>query len=297
MRLLLPLALLAGCGDVSNAWILEDVEFLDALPSEDRQNVALTDDAAKDTADAPSLLTVSRQIAENVNGTLFQVLWAVDEVRQLRPTARTEEGRIWGPFPFWEDVDLELTIERTSLGRFDWNIDAIGDTRVTYVQGVHYAGDTVAAGDGQFAWSYDEVGPMVGSAAAGSVAVDYDNRDGIDFLVTMDGVTDGTTDAVTANYAYRLGDTGDFQYATAYDLDGDGVTEDASIRTRWVPGGGGRADFVATGGSLGELVEQWSQCWDASLGLTYESDTYGWVEATGDETECAFTTFAAVDRI
>ena len=60
MRLLLPLALLAGCGDVSNAWILEDVEFLDALPSEDRQNVALTDDAAKDTADAPSLLTVSQ---------------------------------------------------------------------------------------------------------------------------------------------------------------------------------------------------------------------------------------------
>lgn len=293
----LPLLLLFGCGDVSNAWILEDVEFLDALPSEDRQSVALEEDAAKDTADAPSLLAVSREIATQVNTTLFQVLWAVDEVRQLRPTERSETGRVWGPFEFWEDVSLRLTIERSSLGRFDWAIDAIGDETVPYIDGRHYAGDTVAAGDGQFSWSYDEVAPMVGSGAQGRVTVDYDNRDGIDFLVDLDGVSDGGGDPVTARYAYQLGETGDFQYATLYDLDSDGDFEDASIRTRWVPGGGGRADFVATGGSLGELVERWTQCWDTSLALVYEGDTYGWVEDSGDEADCAFGSFAEVDRI
>ena len=73
--------------------------------------------------------------------------------------------------------------------------------------------------------------------------------------------------------------------------------EDCAIRTRWNVGLGGRADALVTGGSLGDTVERWSQCWDAAVYLVYEADDQGFVTPVGAEGDCSFPSFAEVDRI
>lgn len=299
---LLPLVLLAACGDISNAWILEDAAFIDALPTESRHTVALdVATAAKGVEDAPSLLQLSYGVATDVNGTILQVLRTIDEVRALRPDERTEDGRRWGPYAWQEGVDVAVWVDRAGAGRFDWGVEVLtADATVPYITGTHYAGDTVAAGDGVFTWTFDDVAALVDGGARGTVEVDYDNREGIDLLVAIDGVTDGSTAPVTADYAFRLvAGEGDFQYATTADLGDtpDGSPEDVRVRTRWYQGGGGRADAVITGGTLGGLVEQWTQCWDPTLALTYEHDEFGLVTPSGDEGACVFPAFAEVDRI
>lgn len=297
---ILPLVLLVGCGDISNAFLLEDAEFLDALPSGSRHTVTLEPEAAKGWRDhAPALLVLSGNVSDTVNGTLLEVLDAIDNVRTLRPTERSSDTRRWGPFP-WAGIELAVWIARTGTGRFDWGVDAIsGATTLPYIAGTHYAGDTVAAGDGAFTWSFDEVAALVGDTSRGTLTVDYDNRAGIDLLVDIDGVTSGVEPPVTARYAFRLLDgEGDFQYTTSGDINADGLVEDSSIRTRWTAGVGGRSDAIVTGGSLGSYVERWTQCWDGPVNLVYEADNMGLVTPVGTEAECgAYDAFAEVDRI
>lgn len=296
----LPLALLlTACGDISNAFLLEDTEFLDALPSSARQTVSIEPEGAKGWLDhAPTLLVVSYEVSTSVNDLLLGVLDTMDYVRTLRPSERTEDARRWGPYPY-KGVDVEVWNTRTGAGRFDWGVDALADAgTLTYIAGTHYAGDSVAAGDGQFTWRLGDAAERVGEPARGTLVVDYDNRAGIDLLVDIQGVTDGTTAPLTALYAYRLAEgEGDFQYTFSADVNDDGLVEDCAIRTRWNVGLGGRADALVTGGSLGDTVERWSQCWDAAVYLVYEADDQGFVTPVGAEGDCSFPSFAEVDRI
>lgn len=297
----LPLLLLVGCGDVSNAWILEDAEFVSALPDSDRHTVALeSTDLTKGVEDWPELLALSYGVSRDVNALILQVLWSVDYVRTLPPDTRTEDGRRWGPYAWDEGVEFEIWVERAGPGRFDWGADAIGPVGTApYVVGTHYAGDTVAAGDGQFTWTVDAVAEMIGDPSRGTLVVDYDNRDGIDLLVELVDVTDGSEDATNAMYAYQLiGEEGDFQYRTAADLgSADGRIEDIAVRTRWNRETGGRSDATVSGGSLVGADELWSQCWNDTLAQTYQADTYGWFTQEGAESDCAYTSFGAVDRL
>jgi len=300
MRTLLPLAaLLAGCGEISNAFLLEDTEFLDALPSSARQSVSIEPEAAKGWLDhAPTLLLISHQVSSSLNELLLGVLETMDHVRTLRPSERTENGRRWGPYPY-EGVDVEVWSTRTGSGRFDWGVDALPESgQLTYIAGTHYAGDSVAAGDGQFTWLLGASAELSGEPTRGTLVVDYDNRAGIDLLVDIEDFSDGASAPLTARYAYRLLEgEGDFQYTFSADINDDGLAEDCEIRTRWSIGQGGRADAVVSGGSLGDTVERWSQCWDPGVYLVYEADEQGFVTPSGEESACSFPTFAEVDRI
>ncbi|MDP2311102.1 MAG: hypothetical protein Q8P18_34095 [Pseudomonadota bacterium] len=304
----LPLALLLGCGDISNAFLLEDAEFLDSLPSEARHTVLLEPVLLDPSADsgeadwlerAPRLLAVSHDVSTGVNTPLLELLATIDYVRTVLPSGRTPDGRRWGPYDWLGDVQIELQSNRTGQGRFDWSLDALTpSTRLSYVTGTHYAGPSVAAGDGQFTWIFDELAALVGDPARGTLTVDYDNRVGIDLLVDIAGVTAGIEPPLTAQYAYQLiAGEGDFQYQTSADLNDDGVAEDYAIRTRWNVGVGGRSDATVTGGFLGTTVERWSQCWDGGVNLVYEADDLGWFEASGEESACEYPTFLVVDRI
>jgi hypothetical protein len=299
---MISLLLLGGCGSISNAWILEDAEFLDALPAEERQTVAIDAEsgAAKGETDPPYLLVSSYGVAAQVNAAIFQVLDAVDAIRAIRPTERTDDTRTWGPFPWRDGVDIRAQMTRSGTGRYDWSVDAIdGTDEARLLEGVHFAGETVAQGDGQFTWTLDDTEAMLGEPARGTLVVDYDNRAGVDLLVDIDGWTDGSADPLDARYAYLDdGDQGDFQYATQADLGSDGGDpETVQVRTRWLADKSGRADAVITGGALGSLTAEWSQCWDSTLSLTYQDDTFHWFDASGTEDACVFDTFATVDRL
>ena len=304
MILLLPL--LVGCGDpVSNQIFEEDADFYAALPAESRQTVAFSDDTTDEEArglgERADLVDLSVLVAADENAFIFTLLGVVDTVRTLPPAARTEDTRRWGPYSGDCGVDYGLLIARTS-GVYDWSVSghAAGEDEAIVLYGTHYAGTTVAGGDGRFVWDHSRWAAWCGDTATGLMTVDYDNREGVDLIVNLDDwSTDGSVPrAWTYSYA-RTDDAGDFQFRTETDLADDGSDDVATVtvRDRWIPGDSGRSDATVTGGGFGDATWRWSQCWDGHGRLTWQEDSLNLLPAEGDAAECPFAESAEVDRI
>jgi len=294
---------LFACGDVSNSVFEEDAAFVAALPTEEHHTMDVPGSgltAKAELGETPELLAVSISVATDVNSAIFDILGTVDEVRALPPSHRTANSRGWGPY-LHDGVDVTATIERSGAGRFDWVFAGErAEEAAPVVWGTHYAGQTVAEGDGEFTWDHAAWGRLWGQDTAGELVVDYDNRDGVDLLVQLAGVRTGGTIPWDASYAYRFVDeAGDFQYLTTYDLPDDGSNDPAAVRvrTRWLPTVGGRSDAVLTGGGLADRTMSWTQCWGVDLTLSYQHDSLGVTEDLGDPASCAWGDFAEVDRL
>lgn len=296
---MLILTLLA-CGDISNELFAEDALFLDAFPAEERTEVDPDESASSDRRadDTPLLFQMLVNTATTVNGTIKGILTIVDTVRTYPPSERTEDGRSWGPWAM-EDaggVDLSVWMNRSGQTRYDWGFDGNG---TTFLSGTHYAGETVATGDGAFVWDQTQLSEWNGDDFTGVFEVDYDNRAGVDVIMHGEDVQSGDDARAYLDYAWkRTGDEGDFQFRTPVDLeDGSGELADMELRARWVVGEGGRGDAVVSGGAYGDTVLHWSQCWNSAHTLVYQWDDLGITEPVGDAGDCPYTEFAYVDRI
>lgn len=298
------LLLLVGCGDISNSIFIEDEEFLAALPTKDGHTVDVGEDsdAAKGVRNPePSLLTVSWSVCRGVNVVIYQLLGAVDTIRAYPPSSRTTNGRTWGPYTWDETLDVSASMSRQG-DRYVWGLtgDKDGEDPVTFTEGTHYAGETVATGDGAFHYDITTVGEWFGEDVVGSLDVDYDLRDGRDLLVAVNDAAENGAEPASYTYAYRFIDgEGDFQFRTQSNLDWDGSEKlaDVTVRTRWIKGVGGRSDATVTGGGLGAATLLWSQCWADDLTLTYEHDNAGYTDDVGAESACAYPERADIDRI
>lgn len=293
------LLFLLACGNISNDLFTEDAAYLDAFPSEERQTVAV--DPTTDKAglgERPELLTLSSGVASDCNSFIYQILYVVDAVRALPPTSRSPNGRAWGPYTTEEGYLASAWMNRDG-SVFNWGfIASVGGDEYPFLDGTHYAGLTVADGDGQFTWDQGVYATLVGGTSAGVFTVDYDNRVGVDLLVDIAGYTDGAAAPIDARYAYRADESGiDFQYRTEDDLDWDQTAElgEVVVRTRHGDSGG-RADAVITSPDYEGTPVEWTQCWDVSGGLTYQWDSVGASEPVGDESACAWA-WAEVDRL
>ncbi|GDX79688.1 hypothetical protein LBMAG42_14990 [Deltaproteobacteria bacterium] len=305
--ILSPLLLLGalGCGNVSNDIFDDDVDFAAALPEESRQTLSFSDDttdeAGRGLGERADLVELSVAVAGGVNAYVFAVLGVVDAAIELPPSERTEDTRRWGPHTGECGVDFTLLMSR-SAGVYDWSVSghAAGTEDAVLLYGTHFAGTSVAAGDGRFVWDHSRWNEWCAGTETGLVEVAYDNRDGVDLVVGVNGWTTTSGDVEDWTYAYRrTGSLGDFQYRTVTDLEGDGSEElaNVAVRDRWIPGEGGRSDATVTGGAFGEDPWVWSQCWGPTGRLLWQEDSLAITEQVGVAAACAFTDVAGVDRI
>lgn len=302
--MILLIALAAGCGTVSNDPFADDAEFLAALPSEQQQTLRFSEDATSEAGrglgERAELVDLSIVVASTVNGFVFGVLELLDGVRGLPPASRTEDGRRWGPAELECNVDGSLLMSREA-SVYDWS--AVGhqageEADSTVLYGTHFGGASVAAGDGVFVWDHSRWSSWCGADEGGVVSVAYDNREGVDLVVSLEGFYRAGEAPSDRAYAYRrTEDEGDFEYRTVADLDDSGSAADVEVRDRWVPGVGGRSDARVSGGRFGDEVWEWSQCWGASGALVYEVDNLGFVEESGSVADCAFDEAAGLERI
>ncbi len=302
----MPLLLLFACtGEMSNQIFLDDADFLAALPDESRQTLGFdadtTDATARGLGDRADLVDLSVGIASGVNSFVLRTLGVVDAVRELPPSERTEDGRRWGPYEVDCDVSAAMLMSREN-GVYGWSVlghPAAGED-ATVLYGTHYAGTTVAGGDGTFVWDQGRWAEWCGTSETGLMTVDYDNREGVDlFVVVEDWSTEGEAPTDWA-YAYRrTSDLGDFQYRTVTDLEADGsdALATVSVRDRWVPRQGGRSDAWVTGGGFGATTWTWSQCWGPTGRLVWQGDSQDLLEAVGDAADCLYSDAAEVDRL
>lgn len=300
------LILLFACGNVSNQVFTEDGDFLSAFPTESGQSISFEEDTVATGARAAlgeraDLVELSVAISRDVNHFVFALLGAVDTLRDLPPAERTDDSRRWGPYTWECDVALSAKMTR-DVGVYDWSFSGhvANEDESTVFYGRHYAGDTVAGGDGSFVWDHSRYASWCGLDESGILQVDYDNREGIDLIVAIQDYSANGIVHPDRTYAYRrTAELGDFQFRTDADLEWDESDELASVtvRDRWVPGSGGRSDAVVTGGGLGEQELVWTQCWDAGGQLTYSADNLGITPEIGAEGGCSLSEVGRVDRI
>ncbi len=289
--LTLALPVMVGCGNISNAVFTEDADFAAALPAETRTTLSAPPGA--DTSTPPALLATTLDVGTALDDWLLTVTAVADTIRSAAPASRTEDGRTWGAYD-WSGSDLTASMDRTGGTRYDWAVESNG---AGFAAGTHYAGLTVAAGDGTFAWDQTSLSEQTGETSAGRVDVAYENRDGVDLVVVVDDWTPDSdaTDPTDAAFAYTLvTGSGDFQFSTTLDL-GDEVGAPAVVRARWVENVGGRADALV---SLGTgLEDTWTECWDNDGALIYETDSLEKVEPVGLDAACAVHGVELPDRI
>lgn len=281
----------AGCGNVTNAVFAEDADYVAALPSDG--HTTLSDIPGAGAADPGDLLAAALAGHAELDAALDAAVGAADVIRSAAPTSRTEEGRIWGPYD-WSDADLEAASQRTGGTRYDWGFDVDGEGFAT---GTHYAGLTVASGDGAYGWDQGVLADAGVGTGTGRITVTYDNRDGVDLLVAEDDWSfDGATAPRDATLAFHLETgAGDLQLRAALPLGDDAAG--APLRVRWIEGVGGRADAVI---SVEGESDTWTECWDAEGALTYQVDAAGLVApvaADAGDGVCAVHGVELPDRI
>lgn len=302
MRLLLPALLLPGCaGPITNELFHADAAFLAALPAAERHTVhweAETVEAVRSPAPlpggAPDLRADTEAMCTQLNAAVLGMLEFVDTVRAYAPTEREADLRRWGPWSLQEGRApfLQVEIGRSGVSEYGWAF-ALSDLKsgpwTPFFTGTHFAGATVAGGDGWFTADAGILADALGEDRQGVVEVDYDNRDGSALVVSFQGWQEPGEAPWDATYLYTeiaAGDR-DFQYDTAADLVTGEALEAVAVRTRWTPEGAGRSDARVSGGDLGEVLTL-SQCWDAGGTLTWQADSHGLFEDMGDVSTCAF---------
>jgi hypothetical protein len=291
---------LLACGTVSNGPFTADAAYLDALPSEANHAVHFKSEADAETlpSDPPRLLQLSTQVSDQCNTFIFGLLKAVDGVRSLPPSLRTDDRREWGPYAYQPDLEVGAWMQRNGDSNFDWSFQGTptGQTSLPFMSGSHYAGVSVAEGDGAFTWDQSLVSQWTGGTMAGTLTVDYDNRSGTDLLVDIADYSVGGSSPYDARYRYVVKDgVGDFQYRTVADVGWNDDPSTVEVRTRWVEGEGGRSDAKVTG-ATGRIFT-WSQCWDATKALVYQEDTGGLNPDVGAESACLYPEAAVVDGL
>lgn len=305
----------SGCAEpVSNDIFASDRVFLEALPSKERHAVDVEEDGKTlppaDTlpADAPFMLALTVGIAEDSNESVFEVLEYVDAIRTLPPTSRETNHRTWGPHQHAENLWLKVDMSREGRSIYDWSFSvALSEdgTFVPFLYGSHFAGDSVARGDGAFVWDWGALAEELGVFTAGEWTVDYDNRVGKELLVEFNGVRgDAGGEAVDGAYWYWSdGVAGDFEARFPLEITDDDdestapLREQLQLRTRWLAGEGGRSDGSSWDGDWGDTVLDVTECWSAENRTVYLAYESGWVLDEGDPSLCVFGDVAEVEHL
>lgn len=238
----------------------------------------------------------SRALAHAVNGGVVWTLDLVQLVAALPPTSCTGDTCTWGPGSGALDLnDWKLTVTKID-DHYAWSLAGQPKARAaagfaTIVSGNAWPSGVPHVGHGDVLFDLDAGGTLdhlaSDPAGTGKITVAYDNRAGRTLDVEFLGMTDEHDASQRANARYRYADGaagGDLQVATK------NTTTNATLglHSRWLPGGAGRGDAVATDANG---TWQVSECWGAGsdgFALVYQLSTPAQASDTGSESACAF---------
>lgn len=281
MAVLIPLALLLGCGDLSNQVFYDDADFLAALPTREVFQVDYIEGFEGRAGDFQDVLLFDQTLfaIQGADQYLELATGVTDALRELTPAERDSDYRLWGPHEYsFSGFDAYLRVEMTraiSGGSyttlFSWSAAPSGPWTRFYV-GHHYVGETVAEGSGDMTWDYHA---LLGS---GYLRLEYDLRERPAIFMHLDELRFAGSDQVSNAMWYFVLDEGggDLEYTAEIDIGGDTVDEAVpewqELRSRWLADGVGRGDGLLTGGDdLGPIEGRFTQCWTADGALLAQS--------------------------
>lgn len=268
------------------SWVLPDDRILVDMET-----------ARRAAGDESELRTQSMEVAYDVNSFIDQVLTDIGGVTEFEPTWGNEEETqaLWGP---WTDngIDAALYVQLMEDASYEWALigkleGASEDDWAPLVAGLVDAGATETTGSGTFAVDFDAISALGGEPAGTGLFVStYDVRENtVDAQAAFEDFAENPDDP-TVDAVYRYGNDRQGGYMDlAYEADATdgGELETYILRTRWVKGGAGRGDVYLTGGDLGPLVYQASECWDEGGTVVFDENNYE-LTTSGDQGDCAF---------
>lgn len=265
---LLLLLCLVGCGDeFSNAVFETDQRFLDAVPrARDLRLSGPTTDGVVQQAlvgERAELYTLTRVTTLQIDRAVFHQLRDVERLVAEPPGERGDDRRVWGPFRHpLDDFESRFVMNREDDG-FEYAYEARRDGDAEFTTVI----------DGRYD---DGVGALTFHSGEAPVTVAYTLED--------DGAVDITMEAGDGNFAYRREPDGSGEFEMAVRGADDATFE---LRTRWIPGGEGRADAKGDDHVV-------SECWDDAFGRTWYD---AGVAAEGDSSACPFSDVALPERV
>lgn len=292
-RWLLPLGCLAiACGgNFSN----DDLEFLNALPTREDlasklpgASVPVSEGGPSQRADPltvgePSqLYRDTREASDAFNAGMDGLLALLEKIRELPPTTRAPELRVWGPWPDPGHPGHEVRFGmKREAERFDYLLQfrprGSGEEGWwSAVEGTFQADGGLRKGSGAVRLLVKETKAhgfdVGGLASLDSLEIVYQTR-ALPILVRMRFVPADPQTASELLYAYRelpggLGEMGFLLEDT--DLLPGTRKEDLAIISRWTKDRGGVGIISVTGGDVPEgFTATQVECWDTSFRVTY----------------------------
>lgn len=266
------------------------------LPRADDVKIALPESASTSAAvgDIAEWYVATRDVTRTLNGGTAYVLILVHTIVQFPATSVEGKTTTWGPHhePL-DPAEWRLIVTELEDGTYDWHLDGHSLTEPESGFETILSGNANGDGTGTFMLDFDaaeRVNP-IDNDGRGVIDVAYDiaNRSldiGVDSVEDLDGVA---TD-VHFDYAYREADdrSGDMVFSLFADTaDAGTAKEEATLRSRWLATGEGRADVRLRNGDL-DLEVTASECWSSSFRRMFYTDSAEWLPTEGDAGDCAF---------
>ncbi len=299
--------LAAGCGVGSGT-------FISALPT--REAVAITVPGADGTTSTSSasernqallgapatFYTMTRQISTQLNGAAASFFDMIDSAVATPPTIHDDTHAEWGPFtPALSPMTMMLAVQRVDA--LDYNFFLGGklkgapDSTFTGLLGGSAHRDDATRESGQLEVNFTTLNTLdpTTHSATGAIAFVHDETADprtvdVHFGDFVDGTAGATPLNATYQYAEHADSSGSFQFAlrTNFDNDPADILEDAALTSRWLASGAGRADMVASGGSLPSgFVVHATECWDANFARVYYAEDVDPTKTEGSASDCA----------
>lgn len=306
---LLLSCLCAACGgNFSN----EDLEFFNALPVREELSSKLPGSGAGaqgvrrrvDRLQAPGLGEPSqlyldtRRASEEFNEGIYGLLTLLEGIRQVPPTAREPERRLWGPWPAQEHPGHEARFAMQRQGaQFDYwlqfrPVRAGEEAWWSLLEGAFQADGGLRKGEGQLSLRLAEArarGLGIGGLAyLDRLDVSYQTRE-LPLRVEAHFLLAPGQPTSEVRYAYRevTGGLGEMGFLLE---DGNVVPgvrlEQLRLASRWTQDRGGVGLLSVTGGDVPRgMTYTQVECWDASFRITYVARSWEG-RAIGDPAAC-----------
>ncbi|MBA3538362.1 MAG: hypothetical protein H0T79_01925 [Deltaproteobacteria bacterium] len=278
-----------------------------AIPTADQVAIKLPGDASRTVGQLADWYVATRNVTRTFNGGSAWVLILVHTIVQFPVTSVDDDVYTWGPWSGALDpAEYKLDVRDVGDGTYEYQLSGRSKTQPAAQFEVVIAGVSdprlgELKGNGEFLIDFDasrRVNPIVDSdsgsgmidsgEARGTVIATYDlTARHLDLAINSRDVND---QPVLADYAYNetVEGGGDMTFAIAADTGGGAGVENATLRSRWLVSGSGRADGRVTGGDLGTDEITASECWDTQFRRSYYIDSANFQPTEGDLATCAF---------
>ena len=288
--LLLAAALLAGiagCGGLQpTEWLLEDEQFVQALPDEERTRVGKPPVSVLRDGDTALAIAVLGPVVDELNGLTLQTL-------AVEPDERSGDSRRWGPaYTADYDVTYQLDVVRADgVFGYELAVDRGESETASYpVMWGDHVGDDEGGSSGAFLLDGAVVDAIIDEVrVSGEVAVQYTLADGsLDIGMDLTGLDVAGADGLIVPDLYAFhedDDGGTLCFHAETDLWGDAGDEDFDVYARWAASGEGRADGTLDGDELASPIE-FTECWDGGGEAVYWWDSADLFGAHGDLADC-----------